>query len=232
MAPAAPSIAAVRTVIAADLPPAAAERLEDGDLAGLLGDERVHRGRDEEQGRDEREGRDDVQQRHRAAEASLPGPLTGGPGGGQPGDRVRPGLRGQVGPYLGDGPGLRGRGVVLEPEAQEVDAVHAAERFQGGQRGVEDGRAGAVGAGGRGQVHPGATDPQRDQRAVRRPELYRRADAEGVVSGPAVGRVGQHLARPGSRPLSSGTVSTVADARSPPAICTFWVPAADAAMVT
>jgi hypothetical protein len=71
-------------------------------IAGLLGDEGVHRGGDQEQGGGEREDRDDVKQRHDLAEPGLPGPLAGSPDGRQRRDRVRSGLRGQVGAHLGD----------------------------------------------------------------------------------------------------------------------------------
>ena len=129
--------------------------------------------------------------------AGLPGPLAGGPGGGQRRDRVGAGLRGQVGAHLGDHPGLRGRGVVGEPEPQVVEAADAAQGFHGGLGGVEDRRGRAVRAGGRGQVHPGAADPQRHQRAAGGPHVDRAAVGDGVVGGPAVARVGQDLARPG-----------------------------------
>ncbi len=129
----------------------------------------------------------------------LPWPVAGVPGVGQRGDRVAPGLRGQVGADLGDDPVLRRRAVVGEPEPQVVVAAGAAQRLRGGNRGVEDRYAGAVRAGSVGEVQPGPADAQPHGGAAGGPHAERAASRDGVAGGLAVGDVGERLTRPGQR---------------------------------
>ena len=121
-----------------DLAAARAERPHHPDLAGLLGDERRHRVRDEDERREQRQHGDHAQELRELGGLGLPRPVAGRPNLRQAREAREPGRRAEVAPHRLDR--LRGRGGarVAEQQGEPVVTRPAVELCDGVRGRVED----------------------------------------------------------------------------------------------